>query len=123
MDARFDYKSYRYTTETRPELNAQYQTAPAFCKVRVGQDGLFWKAGLRRHYIPFDGIKRIYRRVEGVYGRLCCGGRNFDMEYLVLDLPQGGELVIHIGDDVKKRAEALLEHLKQAHPEIPYGKV
>ncbi len=123
MDARFDYKPYRYTKENHPELAAAYKTAPAFCKVRVGQEGLFWRSGLHRHYIPYAGLRRIYRRIEAVHARLCCGGHNFDMEYLVLDLPEGGELVIHIGDDVQKQAKALLEHLKQVHPEIPYGKV
>ncbi len=119
MDSRFDYKPYRCSGE---DADRAWREAAAFGKVRVAEEGLYWRSGLRRYCIPFAGLRRIYRRIEGVYGRLCCGGRNFDMEYLVLDLPQGGELVIHIGDDVRKTAQALLEHLKQTHPEIPYGK-
>ena len=42
-------------------------------------------------------------------------------------LENGEELILHIGDNVvgssvQKKAEALLEHLKSAHPQIQYGK-
>ena len=76
MDVRFNYKPYRYNKGESPELDAQFKEAPAFSKVRVAQDGLFWRHGLRQHYIPFAGIQRIFRRVEEVHGRLCCGGQN-----------------------------------------------
>ena len=38
-------------------------------------------------------------------------------------LKNGEELVIHIGDDVPKDAEALYAALKELHPQIQYGKV
>ena len=119
----FNYKPYRYAKGKDPALDAQFAKAPAYEKIRPAETTLFWKSGLHWHVISLDGIQRIFRRVEQVYGRLCCGGRNFIIEWLVLILPDGSELVLHIGDDVAKTAEALLEHLKTTHPQIPYGKV
>lgn len=118
-----NYKPYRYSKGVDPALDADFASAPEFEKVRTGKSAIFWKSGLRWHAIPMTDIRRIYRRVEPVYGRLCCGGRSFIIEWLVLVLSDGSELVLHIGDDVKKQAEALLEGVKHLHPQIQYGKV
>ena len=123
MQKTSSYKPYRYHKGESAELDAQYKEAAVFSKIRVAQDGLFWRHGLGQYYIPFQGLQRIFRRVQEVRGKLCCGAQNFNIEYLVLILPENQELVLHIGDDVKNRAEALLEYLKQVRPEIPYGKV
>ena len=119
----FDYKPYRYAKGENPALDAQFARASSYGKVRPAETVLFWKSGLRWHQIPLEGIQRIFRRVEQVHGRLCCGGRNFIIEWLVLILADGSELVLHIGDDVRQDAEALLEHMKRSHPQIPYGKI
>ena len=119
----FNYKPYRYTKGENAALDADFTSASVYEKVRTGKDAIFWKSGLRWHHIPMPQIQRIYRRVEPVYGKLCCGGRSFIIEWLVLVLADGSELVLHIGDDVKSQAEALLDGLKQLHPQIQYGKV
>lgn len=119
----FHYKPYRYHKGNDPLLDAQFAATPAFGKIRPTQSALFWKSGLHWYVVSLEGIRRIFRRVETVHGRLCCGGQNFVIEWLVLILPDDSELVLHIGDDVRKDAEALLEYLKRTHPQIPYGKV
>ncbi len=118
-----DLKSYRYEKGKDPALDAEFANTQAFGKVRPGETELFWKSGLRWYHIPYAKTHRIFRRIQAVVGRLCAGGRNFDIEYLVLLLEDDQELEIHIGDDEKKKAEALLEHLKQVRPEIPYGRI
>ena len=117
-----NHKQYIYTKGVDAALDADFASAVSYGKVRPGKTGVFWKSGLRWHYLPMDGIRRIFRRVEQVYGRLCCGGRNFVIEWLVLERIDGTEVVIHIGDDVKTKAENLLDWLKAAHPDIAYGK-
>lgn len=116
-------KQYIYTKGKDPALDAQFEEAKAYSKVKPGTTHLFWRNGLRRYAMPLDQVQRIYRRVEPVYGKLCCGGKSFIIEWLVLVLRDGSETVLHIGDDVKKDAEALLQALKEAHPELQYGKV
>lgn len=118
----FNYKSYRYTKGASAALDAEFSAAPAYGKIRPGQSVLFWKSGLYWHVIPLEGVQRIFRRVEPVYGKLCCGGKSFLIEWLVLVLADGSELVLHIGDDVKKTAEALLQWLQENHPQLQYGK-
>ena len=58
-----------------------------------------------------------------VYGKLCCGGSTYDVQMLVLILRDGRELEIHIGDDMQKKAEDLLEATKALQPEMKYGKI
>lgn len=118
-----NHKPYLYSKGSDPKLDGELSAAPAFSKVRVGDTHLFWKFGLRWYTIPFADLQRIYRRVESVFGKLCCGGKSFFIEWLVLVLHDGNELVLHIGDDVQKDAENLLLHLQDVHPEIQYGKV
>lgn len=115
-------KEYVYTKGSDPTLDAQLAAATAYGKIRPGTTALFWKAGLRWYCIPFANVRRIFRRVEPVYGKLCCGSKSFFIERLVLILTDGTELELHIGDDVKKQAEALLLALKEAHPELQFGK-
>lgn len=119
----FDYKPYRYTKGENAALDADFASSAVFEKVRVGKTHLFWKSGLRWHSIPLEGLSRIYRRVEPVYGKLCCGGKSFIIQWLVLVLGDGSELVIHVGDEVEKKAVALLQWLQDNHPHIAYGKV
>lgn len=116
-------KQYIHTKGNDPALDAEFDSAKSYSKVRAGETNLFWRNGLRRYAIPLFQVQRIYRRVEPVYGKLCCGGKSFLIEWLVLVLHDGSELVLHIGDDVKKEAEELLEALKTMHPELQYGKV
>ena len=101
----------------------EYDHALPFGNVRLGGKRLFWKNGLKLYRVELDTVRRAYRQEESVYGRLCCGGRSFIIEWLVLVRSDGSELVLHIGDDVKKQAEALLEGVKHLHPQIQYGKV
>lgn len=118
----FSYKPYLYTKGADLSLDAEFSSATAYGKVKPGETSLFWKSGLRWYRIPLTNVQRIFRRVEAVFGKLCCGGRSFLIEWLVLILHDGTELVLHIGDDEQKKAEALLQVLKQMHPEILYGK-
>lgn len=115
-------KPYIYVKGADAALDAEFTAASSYSKVKPGQTALFWKSGLRWYAIPLTQVQRIFRRVEPVYGKLCCGGQSFIIEWLVLILQDGSELVIHIGDDVKKQAEALLLALKDTHPELQYGK-
>lgn len=115
-------KPYVYSKGTDPALDAQFAAAAPYAKARLGQTHIFWKAGLRWYCIPITQAQRIFRRILPVHGRLCCGGHNFMMEWLVLLLSDGSELEIYLGEDVQPKAEALLERLKTTHPQLQYGK-
>ena len=114
-------KQMRYTKGNDAALDQEFQSAVPYSKVKLGKTTLFWRFGLRWYQISLNQVQRIFRRVEQVVGRLCCGGQNFVIERLVLILKDGSEVVIHIGDDVQPAAEALLQALKDTHPELEYG--
>ena len=117
-----DLKAYRYTAKEDPALDSEFSAATYYENVKLGSTHLFWKPMFRWHVIPLSQVQRIFRRIEDVHGRLCCGGRSFRMEKLVLILMDNTELEIHIGDDVGTKAKALLEALQYSHPKILYGK-
>ena len=115
-------KPYVYKKKETPALDAEFAAGQDYGWVRPGQTAIFWKNGLRWHVVPLSQVQRIFRRVEPVYGKLCCGGNSFIMEKLVLILKDGTELELYIGDDIEKKAAALLEFLQTGHPEITFGK-
>jgi len=116
-------KQYAYVKGTDPAMDAEFASAKSYGRIRPGETVIFWKSGLRWCAIPVQQLQRIFRRVEPIYGKLCCGGRSYLIERLVLILNSGEELVLRIGDDMQKEAEALLAYLKERHPHIQYGKV
>lgn len=116
-------KRYGYGKGTDPLLDRDFAEAKVFGNVKAGLQAIFWKSGLRWCAIPLQQLQRIYRRVEPVYGKLCCGGRSYIIERLVLVRNDGEELVLRIGDDIQKEAEALMVWLQEQHPYLQYGKV
>ena len=117
-----DVKQYLFNKGTDPVLDADFDMAKAYGKVRPGRLAIFWKHGLRWYTLPVAEVNRIYRQLEPVIRRMCCGGKSYYIERLVMILKNGEELVIHIGDDVPKDAEALYAALKELHPNLQYGK-
>ena len=115
-------KPYVYKKKENAALDADFAAGKDYGWVRTGQDNLFWRSGLHWNVVSLTEVQRIFRRVEPVYGKLCCGGNSFIMEKLVLILKDGTELELYIGDDIEKTAAALLDSLKEGHPEILFGK-
>ena len=115
-------KPYVYKKKENAALDADFAAGKDYGWVRAGQDNIFWRSGLHWNVVSLTEVQRIFRRVEPVYGKLCCGGHSFIMERLVQILLDGTELELYIGDDMERKAAALLESLKQGHPELLFGK-
>lgn len=116
-----------YTRGKDEALDEAFQWGTPYGKVKLGENELFWKAGLRWYVVPMNRVRRAYRRVEFVQGKLCCGRASYDIQSLVLELDDGTsrEILIgdnEIGDAMKHKAEALLASLQAAHPNVQYGK-
>ena len=115
-------KPYVYSKGTDAALDAQFESAVSYARIKLGSSHIFWKAGFRWYCIPIGQVQRIFRRQMPVRTKLCCGGANFTVEWLVLILPDNTELELYMGDDVQTKAEALLQSLKGSYPKIQYGK-
>ena len=97
-------------------------TGTAYGKVRLDESKLCWKNGLRWYAVELSKVRRAYRQEENVYGKLCCGGRSYIIHRLVLVLEDGKQVTIHIGDDVKAEAGALIGALRETSAHIAIGK-
>ena len=115
-------KQFRYTRQQDPALDERFGAAVAYGQVKLGENVLFWKKGLNWFFLPLDRVGRVFRRVEHVYGKLCCGGRSYDIQSLVLILTDGTELEVLVGDDMKMQAENLYQALQDQHPHLKFGK-
>ncbi len=115
-----NHKPYLYRKGQNPAVDADFAAAPAFGKVRVGKTHFFWRFGLSRYAIPIASIQRIYRRIQPMHGRLCAGGRDFFIEWMVLVLQDGTEVEFHYADSEKLLDNPALEYMKAAYPQISY---
>jgi len=115
-------KEYLYTDGKDAALDADFAAAKACGKVKAGSEAIYFKAGFKWYAVPVSRIRRMFRRMDMVYGKLCCGGRTYDVQMLVIIDDQGREIEIHIGDDMKEKAEALYEQLKELYPQVTFGK-
>ncbi len=115
-------KKYTYIKNTDESVDREFSTAESYGQIKCGETVMFWKRGLKWYVISLSEVTRIYRRVEYVYGKICCGGDTYDMQRLVLVLKNGEELEIPVGDRMEKKAVELMEKLQKEHPEIQYGK-
>ena len=100
----------------------EFDAAARYGNLRLGEKRLFWKSGLRRYAVELASVCRVWRQEENVYGKLCCGGRSYVIHRLVVKLEGGRELPLHIGDDAKAEAEALLAAIADRFPHIAIGK-
>ena len=115
-------KEYLYTSGKDAALDAAFEAAQPCGKVKLGRDTLFFKVGFKWYAVPFAHVRRIFRRVDMVYGKLCAGGRTYDVQMLVLVLADQREIEIHVGDDMSAQAEALYAEIQAAQPLLAYGK-
>ena len=65
-------------------LTDAYKAGHAVGVLRMGNDHLFFRAGLKYYAIPYTDITRCFRRVMQVPARMCCGKGNFQIENLVV---------------------------------------
>ena len=118
-----ELKNYLYTRGVDEVLDREFEQGVAKGKVKLGENTIFWKKGLRWYGVKIEQVERVYRRVEEVKSKLCCGSANFDIQKLMLQLKNGEELSVLISEGEVKAAESLYKLLQEKHPQLQYGKV
>lgn len=78
-------------------------------KIRLEEQSLSYKKGLKWHTLSYESISNAYLRIEEVNGRLCCGVASFDMHFLMLKTTSGDLVKIECSskDNVKKILDEL----------------
>ena len=102
------------------QLEGEYKAAREIGKIRMGELRLFFKSGLRTYYIPYHDVGRLFRRVQAVPAKLCCGKGDFEIENLVICDREGKELA-QIQLPGTKAARILMKELEERVPEAEIG--
>lgn len=103
-------------------VTEEFEQGSLYGKVKLGLDHIFWKKAFSWKYVSMAEIHRVYRRVEAVDTKMCCGKVNFDIQKLILELKDGTSCELLIGEGTPKEAEALWSVFKEQRPEILFGK-
>lgn len=88
-------------------------------KIKLSEQELSYKKGLKWYSLPYDEIEHAYLRIEEVRGRLCCGVANFDLYFLVLKTRSGKLVKAEAGS--QETVKQMLEELKQRNDRIEIG--
>ena len=109
------------TAEQPAGLEGEYKTAREIGKVRMGELHLFVKSGLKTFFIAYHDVYRLFRRVELVPAKMCCGQGNFEIENLVV-CGEGDKELAQVQLPGKKAAQVLMKELEERVPEAKFGR-
>lgn len=101
------------------EVNADYESALSFDKVRVGKLGVYYRDGFKIRFMDYSLLERVFIRIQEVNGRMCCGNTIFAYYRLVF-VSEGRE----IGDAISEYEQAMdqaLALIKELAPSLAIG--
>ena len=101
-------------------LREEHRQAREIGTLRLGQENLYFRAGLKVYYIPYGDIRRYFRRVMQVPAKLCCGKGDFEIENLVI-CGEGGELA-QVQLPGAKAARIVMERMAELAPAAAVGR-
>ena len=101
-------------------LREEHRQAREIGNLRLGQENLYFRAGLKAYYIPYGDIRRYFRRVMRVPAKLCCGRGDFEIENLVI-CGESGELA-QIQLPGAKAARIVMERMAELAPAAAVGR-
>ena len=96
-------------------LAEEYAVARQIGTVRVGRSVLFFRAGLKTYYIPYEAVRSCFRRVYQVPVKMCCGRGEIDYEHLIISDEE--KEVADIPLPGTKAAQELIRLLKEKMPD------
>jgi len=99
-------------------IKREYETARQIGTVRVAETLLFFRAGLKTYYIPYDAVRQCFRRVYQVPVKMCCGRGEIGYEHLVIS--DGEKEIADVQLPGTKAAQELIRLLKEKMPEADF---
>ena len=99
-------------------LEAEFKAARQVGAIRLGEKHFFFKAKMKQHYIPYEDIKKCYRRVVVIPTRMCCGKGELLVENLVIGGDEGELAVIQLPGS--NAAKVLFEDVKKLLPNADF---
>ncbi len=99
-------------------LESDYKAAREIGVLRLGETGLFFRAGFKKYFIPYSSINRAFRRVIAVPAKLCCGSGSLEIENLVV--AKDDKELAQIQLPGTRAAEEVMRLLKEKMPEADF---
>ena len=87
-------------------MNADFEAARAYERLRVGELGVYFRDGLKTRYIPYGDMERAFIRVQDTRGRMCCGQASFPY-YRVVFVHGGKEIADYMSEKETLMDDAL----------------
>ena len=106
-------------TVDSPEVNADFETAELFDKVRVGRLGVYYRDGFKTKFVDYPSMERVFIRIQEVNGRMCCGNATF--AYYRLVFLCGGKEIADVMSEKEAAMDAALAKIHDMAPQIPIG--
>ena len=87
-------------------LDADFDNAAVFEKLRIGNLGVYYRDGLKTRFIPYDYMDRAFIRVQETRSRMCCGQTNWNY-FRVVFVHDGKEFANYMSESEKAMDDAL----------------
>ena len=100
-------------------VNADYESARLFDKVRVGKLGVYYRDGFKTRFLDYPSLERVFIRIQAVNGRMCCGTANF--EYYRLVFVRDGQEIADVMSEKEKEMDAALAYIHEMAPDLAIG--
>lgn len=101
-------------------LESEYKAAREIGAIRLGELRLYFRNKRKIYYIPYEDVRRCFRRVLLIPARMCCGKGDFELENLVICGEEGELAQIQLPGS--RAAVALMEELERLIPEAEFGR-
>lgn len=101
-------------------LKTDYDAGRAIGNVQLGNTYLFFKVKRKLYYIAYADVTRVFRRVQLVQTKMCCGKGNLEVENLVICTEAGEAAQIQLPG--ARAGVILLEEVAKRAPHVLIGK-
>lgn len=112
------FAGLRGTVESA-EVNADFEAAESFDKLRVGRLGVYYRDGFKTKYIDYASMERAFIRIQEVNGRMCCGSATF--AYYRMVFLCGGREIADFMSEKEAAMDAALAKIHEMAPQVPIG--
>ncbi len=97
-------------------LEQDYGQASEKGKVTLGETCIYVKKVTKQLYLPYSDIVWVFRRVEQVNGRLCCGNTTYEIQHLIMVSKDREQFDVLF--ESKELVEKAIDFIKKQNPEV-----
>ncbi len=101
-------------------LKNEFKNAKKIARVKIGENILFFSQGMKKFYIAYKDIYRVFRRIKAVTTRFFKSKGEIQLEYLVLCSKKSELCEIDLPD--ADHSNQIIEIIQNKNPNVKIGK-